>query len=935
MGSGGTQAAARERAAAELERSPATGRGRAAPLTPFHQRIAAEHLSSRSGLGASRLAPAMAQAAIDLNPHQVEAAAFALAALPTGGAILADEVGLGKTVEAGLVLAQLAAEGRGRVLVLVPASLRAQWRDELASKFGLHAEVVDGDRVRALERQGLRTNPFDTGGIVIASHPFAALRLSDVERVPWDVAVIDEAHRLRNAYKRDHKTGQALRRALRKCPKLLLTATPLQNDLLELLGLTSFIDDALLGNEEAFRAQYGAGELSEDKAADLKERLSHVVIRTLRRQVREHVKFTARRSLVEDFAPTPEEAELYDRVSEYLRREDAYAIPESRRALLVLVYRKILASSTFALAATLERLAESLEAQLAGAECAEAAQAFVDAHDLQSFAEEDEEWGAGGGGRRRGGGAAAAMRAELSELRHCAKLARSIKVNAKGEALVRGVDRAFTVARACGWPEKAVVFTEFRRTMQYLKGILEARGYRVTCLSGDSGGVDKRQALVQEFRGESNVLLMSEAGAEGLNLQFCNLVVNYDLPWNPQRVEQRIGRCHRYGQQRDVLVLNFLNRQNAADARLYDLLAQKLALFDGVFGSSDEILGALGSGIDFEKRVLDIYQSCRSGEEIDRAFAELRRELDGRIEARLSAARTLLFERFDGEVRGKLRLAEKAAKEAVARREAEEEALVESVFQGEAPPPLPEAAPDDARPRARRARLARAAAEAVRARPQEAVSLLEVDARSLPAGLEELAGREGWWFVYKYALDGLASEEKVAHLVLWSDGARFRALPQDAAEAFAALPAREARGGGARGGVVPIGEAQEEALAALTARVVAEFSERMGASYDESRERWDRSVEDGLAAPRRLVEDARAAWEKARAALHERGELPLRDRRALLERAEREYRRRLDELRATEGLRYGEKDRALADLKRRAEPRERRTLVATAYWRCA
>ena len=166
---------------------------------------------------------------------------------------------------------------------------------------------------------------------------------------------------------------------------------------------------------------------------------------------------------------------------------------------------------------------------------------------------------------------------------------------------------------------------------------------------------------MEEFRGKSQILLMTEAGAEGLNLQFCNLVVNYDLPWNPQRVEQRIGRCHRYGQLRDVLVLNFLNRQNAADARLYDLLSEKLALFDGVFGSSDEILGALGSGVDFEARVLDIYQSCRSSEEIDQAFSALRQDLDDRIEARLAAARALLFEKFDGEVRGKLRLTERAA----------------------------------------------------------------------------------------------------------------------------------------------------------------------------------------------------------------------------------------------------------------------------------
>jgi superfamily II DNA or RNA helicase len=930
MGVVGTGVAVRERTVTGEVDAP---RAKAASLTRFHQRIAAEALTARSGQGASRLAPALAQSAVDLNPHQIEAAAFALSSMATGGAVLADEVGLGKTVEAGLVLAQLAAEGRGRILILVPASLRAQWRDELRSKFGLDSDVVDGVSARAQEKHGLKLNPFDTGGIVIASHPFAALRSDEVARVPWDLAVIDEAHRLRNAYRRDHKTGQALRKALRKCPKLLLTATPLQNDLMELLGLTAFIDDALLGTEDAFRMQFGSGELTDDKAADLKERLGQVVIRTLRRQVKEYVKFTARRSLVEDFAPTPEEQELYDRVSEYLRREDAVAIPQSRRALLVLVYRKILASSTFALSHTLSKLADSLDAKLAGAECAAQADAFLE---LNGFEEEAEEWSGSGrdDGKPRGAAAVSKMRDELSELRACAKLAASIKSNAKGDALVRGIDRAFTVARACGWPQKAVVFTEFRRTQDYLRKILEERGYTTTSLSGDAGGPDKRQALVEEFRHKTQILLMTEAGAEGLNLQFCNLVVNFDLPWNPQRVEQRIGRCHRYGQQRDVLVLNFLNRQNAADARLYDLLSQKLALFDGVFGSSDEILGALGSGIDFEARVLDIYQSCRSGQEIDTAFAALRKDLDERIEARYAAARALLFEKFDGEVRGKLRVAEKVAREAVAKREADEEALVRSVFEeGEAPLPVPEPPPGEARPKARRARLAKAAAEAVKTRPQEAVSLLELDARALPPQLQELAGCEGWWFAYKFGFDALASEDKVAHVILWADGDRYRALPADASELFAQLPAREAKGG-PRGGAIPMGTVQEEALATLSARLLAEFAERAGASYDEQRERWDRSVEDGLVAPRRQVEEAREAWSRARAALHDKADLPLRDRRALLERAEREYRRRLDDLRATEALRYGERDRAVTELRKRAEPKEKRTLVATAYWRC-
>ncbi|BDG07099.1 SNF2-related protein [Anaeromyxobacter paludicola] len=919
---------------AARERAEQVG-GNGAGLTRFHQRVSAEALTARSGSGASRLAPALAQSAVDLNPHQIEAAAFALSALPTGGAVLADEVGLGKTVEAGLVLAQLAAEGRGRILILVPSSLRAQWRDELRSKFALDSEVVDGERARAAEKQGLRLNPFDTGGIVICSHQFAALRADQLERVPWDLAVIDEAHRLRNAYKRDHKTGQALRKALRKCPKLMLTATPLQNDLMELLGLTAFIDDALLGNEEAFRLQYATGEMTEEKAADLQARLAPVVVRTLRRQVKEYVKFTARRSLVEDFAPTPREQELYDRVSEYLRREDTYAIPPGRRALFVLVYRKILASSSFALAHTLEKLADALDEKLAGAECA--AQASLEL-ELAGFEDELEELPEDAFDYQSPSGpvAVSKMKAELAELRDCARLARSITSNAKCDALVRGVDRTFTVARACGWPQKAVVFTEFRRTQDYLARLLESKGYAVTCLSGDVGGADKRQALVEEFRHKSQILIMTEAGAEGLNLQFCNLVVNFDLPWNPQRVEQRIGRCHRYGQQRDVLVLNFLNRQNAADARLYDLLSQKLALFDGVFGASDEILGALGSGVDFEKRVLDIYQSCRSGEEIDQAFAKLRGELDQRIEARLAAAQALLFERFDGEVRGKLRVAEQKAREAVAQREAQEEALVQAVFEGEQAQPLPETevvALPGPRSKARRARLARAAADAVRARPQDAVSFLELDSAALPERLGELGGREGWWFAYKIGLEGVVSEEKVIHLILWSDGEAYHLLPQEEAELFASLPARETRSA-PRGGAIPIGKAQEDGLAQVCTKLVAEFQERTGTAFDESRERWDRSVEDALVAPRRAAEEARAAWEKARAALHDKVDLPLRDRRAMLERAEREYRRKLDDLRAGEAQKYGEKDRALAELKRRAQVKDKRTLVATAFWRC-
>ena len=244
--------------------------------------------------------------------------------------------------------------------------------------------------------------------------------------------------------------------------------------------------------------------------------------------------------------------------------------------------------------------------------------------------------------------------------------------------------------------------------------------------------------------------------------------------------------------------------------------------------------------------------------------------------------------------------------------------------------PAPEA---PVRGRSRRARLVQQAAEKIRARTQDAVSCLELPNRALPASLGKLAGREGWWFAYRYALDALVSEERVVHLVLWFDGDRFHSLPLDEAEGFAALPAEEGKGG-PRGATVSIGDAQEQALAVLHARLVTELQERIGTAYDASRDRWDRSVEDGLAAPRKVVEDARAAWNRARAALQEKVDLPMRDRRAMLERAEREFRRRLDDLRALEATRYGEKDRAVTELKKRSEIKERRTLVATAYWRC-
>jgi hypothetical protein len=167
---------------------------------------------------------------------------------------------------------------------------------------------------------------------------------------------------------------------------------------------------------------------------------------------------------------------------------------------------------------------------------------------------------------------------------------------------------------------------------------------------------DKRAALVDYFREEASIMIATEAAAEGINLQFCNLVVNYDLPWNPQRIEQRIGRCHRYGQKFDVVVVNFLNKANAADVRVYQLLDEKFKLFDGVFGASDEVLGAIESGVDFEKRIIAIYQKCRTPEQIGFEFNQLQQDLEGDIGEAKAQAHEQLLNNFDQEVIERVRI---------------------------------------------------------------------------------------------------------------------------------------------------------------------------------------------------------------------------------------------------------------------------------------
>lgn len=662
-------------------------------LTDYHSKFFAYELTKRySSDNQEKLAGAVASAQVDLNPHQVDAALFAFHSPLSKGALLADEVGLGKTIEAGLVISQMWAERKRHILVITPSNLRKQWHQELSEKFFLPCAILE---TRSYN-QAIKTGDFrpfeikDT--VVICSYQFARNKAADVHALPWDLVVIDEAHRLRNVYKPSNVIANTLKNALAPNRKLLLTATPLQNSLLELFGLVSFIDEHTFGDLKSFREQF-ANLNQQQVFQTLKERLKPISHRTLRRQVTAYIPFTKRLPLVQEFTPEESEDRLYDLVSEYLRRENLRALPSSQRSLMTLVLRKLLASSTFAIAGALESISARLKRELGTNVTADVTgfQKPVTSveQDYEAFDESAEEWEDDADTTLLSGADRAALVAEIADLDEFARLATSIQHNAKGKALVQALTIAFDKARELGAQQKAIIFTESRRTQNYLLRVLADSPFAdgIVLFNGTntdeqskriyaewherhqgtdrvtgSRSADMRSALVDYFREQGRIMIATEAGAEGINLQFCSLVVNYDLPWNPQRIEQRIGRCHRYGQKHDVVVVNFLNRKNQADQRVFELLSVKFQLFEGVFGASDEVLGAIESGVDFEKRILEIYQRARLPHEIQAAFDQLQAELSTEINATMTRTRQQLLENFDDEVREKLRVRDEASK---------------------------------------------------------------------------------------------------------------------------------------------------------------------------------------------------------------------------------------------------------------------------------
>lgn len=631
------------------------------------------------------LSQTLLSATVDINPHQIEAALFAFKSPLSKGVILADEVGLGKTIEADLVRCQYWAIGKRKIIIVCPASLRKQWSIELSEKFGLDNIILDTKNYNQLRREG--KNPFSQVKIIICSYHFAARYKTEIILRKFDLGVVDEAHKLRNVYRKSNKIAQSIKDALADTKKLLLTATPFQNSLMELFGLTSIIDDNIFGSYKSFRAYYGSGENN----SDLRLRLYPLYKRTLRKDVKEYINYTNRLPLTQEFSSTDQEFALYTAISDFLRRIDIYSVPRQQQKLTTMIIRKILASSTFALINTLEHIKARLELmykehrniQLNIADyCEDEDEVNIWASELEDEAAEPEVQSLFNDEDKID---LPALKEEIKTIQGFIDRAKLLPDDSKSFALLSALEKSFEMRAANGAPRKAIIFTEFTRTQSYLKDFLEANGYndKIVIFNGRASdpqtnqiynnwcaanpnrvsgikAADRRMAIVEYFRDNAEIMIATEAAGEGLNLQFCSLVINYDLPWNPQRIEQRIGRCHRYGQKFDVVVVNFVNIRNYADVCVYNLLLDKFNLFNDIFGSSDEILGKAES-IDFETRIWEIYQHCRSEQEINDAFEQLQADMQFEIDSRLAEIRKQVLENFNIDVQEHLRIAKQEA----------------------------------------------------------------------------------------------------------------------------------------------------------------------------------------------------------------------------------------------------------------------------------
>lgn len=493
--------------------------------------------------------------------HQVQTAKMVIEKL-NGRALLADEVGLGKTIEAGLILKEYLLRGMAKkVLILTPASLITQWQQELKTKFDLsfknHLEISD----------------WEDSDLVIASLDTAKSQKnqSSVQKIKYDLLIVDEAHKLKNRKTKNWRFVNSINTKY----LLMLTATPIQNDMIELFNLISILRPGHLSTVQKFKDDFLA---ERDKrlpknSVQLRKMLSEIMIR--HRRADTLIKFPQRFVHTHSIELNPDEAELYRELTDFIRKRyftlPTHKNPRGINRLTLILLQKLMGSSTHALAKALDKMISS------------------------NFYKDDFD----------------------CSLKKLLDMARNVKHSKKGQVMMEIVKSL---------NEKVIIFTQFRGTQDYIVKMLRDEGYSVAVFNGQMSQAEKDRCI-EDFRNEKQILVSTESGGEGRNLQFCKVLINFDLPWNPMRIEQRIGRIHRLGQNDDVHIIN-LSAKDTIESYVLELLDKKINLFRLIIGELEMILGNMHSKRTLEQIIIDIVTMSPNQDAMKRKFKTLGNKLE-------------------------------------------------------------------------------------------------------------------------------------------------------------------------------------------------------------------------------------------------------------------------------------------------------------------
>ena len=569
--------------------------------TPFHAYYIARILDSLSD--SDRLIPAFASSDIKAYPFQIAAANFALRSPYQKGVVLCDEAGMGKSHEAMLVISQKWLEGQNRILLLIPnADLLRQWTELIDRYYTIPYIVLTNREEWNVNISDDNSNAFSQDAIVISTYDFVADNESAVKDVDWDLTVFEEANALSSVYREDNKQAKALKRIAERSFKLLLTGTPIEKNIMDLYGLIWFIDETVLPDEQEFLSRYLR---KPENYPELAERVSKYCFRTLRSQTKDYAKVPKRILITSEYTPSTKERELYNLLYAYINKPDKIAFPEMNQYDLALRLLSLQSCSTAAILQTMKGIIKRLEI-------------MPDAQD------------------------------ELAEWRQMQTVAESITQDEKSKQLLVALKSGFALMRKSGAKKKAVIFTESVETQKMLCKLLSNK-YK-TCVY--NGSTDYN--AIQRFKADGEILISTDNGAKGFNLEEAAFVIHYDLLYNTLKMEQRIDRCHRLGQENDVLSLAFVDKNNFSDVRKLELVNKRMLVADGVFGITDEVIGGFTDQLDtaFES----VSKRIRTRTQIEAEYQQTLIQNENQNKQIISVAEDILFTTFTKELADKVNL---------------------------------------------------------------------------------------------------------------------------------------------------------------------------------------------------------------------------------------------------------------------------------------